>query len=514
MAALALPAPHQRTEPRRGLITMSLMLATIMQVLDSTIANVALPHMQASLGAAQDTITWVLTSYIVASAIALPLTGWLADRIGRKRLLLIATIGFVIASMLCGIAQGLTEMVLFRVAQGVFGAFIVPLSQAVMLDVYPKHRHGYAMAIWGMGVMIGPIIGPVLGGWLTDNFDWRWVFYVNLPIGICALLGTWLWVPEAPIRQRSFDLFGFALIAMGVASLQLMLDRGEQLDWFESTEVMIECGFAIAGFWMFGVHLMTARRPLFAAELLADRNFVMGCVFIAIIGVLVYSTMALVPPMLQRLYGYPIITAGLLTAPRGIGLLLSMRLVGAIVHRVDPRALIVAGLATTAYSLHQMSGLSLAADERLIIISGLVQGVGIGLINVPLNTLAFATIQPHLRTDAASLYNLLRNVGSSIGISVVTVLLARNIQISHAELAAAASQSLGAVATLAGSPAMLGDAAVAMVDAEINRQASMIAYINDYYAMMWATIIVIPLVFLLRRPKQEQDGAEMRLAME
>lgn len=513
MATLALTSPRRDAEPNRGLVTASIMLATVMQALDGTIANVALPHMQASLGAAQDTVTWVLTSYIVASAIALPLTGWLADRVGRKRLLLISVSGFVVTSMLCGIAQGLLEMVLFRVAQGVFGAFLVPLGQAAMLDVYPKHRHGYALAIWGMGIMLGPIVGPVLGGWLTESFNWRWVFLVNLPVGLLALFGTWVSVPEAETKRRRFDLFGFALIAVGVAALQLMLDRGEQLDWFASTEVVIECGIAIAAFWMFGVHFLTADQPLFHAELLADRNFVTCCILAFAVGVMIFSTMALLPPMLQRLYGNPIITAGLLTAPRGLGLLIMMRIVASIANHVDPRGLIAAGAVTVAYSLHQMSGLSLAADEQLIIVSGFVQGIGIGLIFIPLNLITFATIRPHLRTEASSLSNLVRNLGGSVGISIVTVLLARNIQTSHADLAASASGALAPVAGIAGRTNSL-EAAALLLDAEINRQAMMIAYIDDFHAMMWATLAAIPLVFLLRRPSREPDGEEKYLAVE
>ena len=517
MATLALSIPRPQAEPNRALITVSVMLSTIMQVLDSTIANVALPHMQASLGAAPDTITWVLTSYIVASAIALPATGWLGDRIGRKQLLLVSIAGFVATSMLCGVAQDLTQMVLFRVAQGAFGAFLVPLGQATMLDAYPKHRHGYAMALWTMGVMVAPIMGPVLGGWLTDNFDWRWVFYVNLPIGLLAFAGTWLSVPATPTGDRRFDLAGFALIALAVASIQLMLDRGEQNDWFSSAETLIELGLAVSCAWMFVVHTVTTPQPLFPLVLFRDRNFAMGIGFIFVTGIMLFSSMALVPPMLQRLYGYPIITAGLLTAPRGLGMLVIMRLIGNYVSKVDPRWMILAGLAAIAYSMHQMTGLSLEADERLIIVSGVVQGVGFGLVNVPLNALAFATIAPQHRTDASSLFNLMRNLGSSIGISIVTVVLARNLQISHADIvthmdpAVTAAVGSGAVQSLGGDT---GGMILGMINNEITRQAGMVAYVDDFLLLMWGTLASMPLVLFMRRPKRQPVPEELHLAVE
>jgi len=511
MATLAPPLP--RAAPNVALVTVSVMLATIMQVLDSTIANVALPHMQASLGAARDTITWVLTSYIVASAVALPITGWLSDRLGRKRLFLWAIGGFVVASMLCGIAQNLTQMVAFRVLQGIAGAFLVPLSQAAMLDVYPKEKHGQAMALWGMGIMLGPIMGPVLGGWLTENFDWRWVFFVNLPVGVLAFAGVAASLDETPLSERRLDLIGFGLLAIGVTALQLMLDRGERLDWFNSVEVLVEGGLAVGALWMFGVHLATAREPLFAASMFRDRNYTVSLSFMFLLGMLLFSTMALLPPMLQTLYGYPVITAGEVIAPRGAGTLIAMTVVGRVVQRVDPRGLVLLGLILTAWAMHMMSGFSLEMDWTLVAFSGFVQGVGFGLMVVPLNLLAFATLPPHMRTDASSLYNLARNIGSSIGISIVTVLLAQNLQTSHADLAAHITPYTlpmldPMVAERIGSSSETG---LAMVDAEVNRQALLIAYIDDFWLQFIGTLVVIPLVFFLRRPGA---GAEAGPPME
>jgi len=347
MATAAASAPAQAV-PHRGMITIAVMLATVMQVLDSTIANVALPHMQASLSAAQDTITWVLTSYIVASAIAIPLTGWLSDRVGAKRLFLIAIGGFIVASMLCGAAMNLSQMVAFRVLQGVFGAFLIPLSQTTMLGIYPKERHGQAMAVWSMGVMIGPIMGPILGGWLTENFDWRWVFYVNLPVGLLALVGVWLFMPDTPKTPRRFDLFGFTLLAVAVGAFQLMLDRGEQEEWFAAWEIWIEAGLAISALWMFAIHTLTSRHAVIPPAIFRDRNVMTALIFSFVTGILLLASMALLPPMLQHLFGYPIVTTGLVLAPRGVGTLISMMIVGRVVNRVDPRALIMTGLGLTA----------------------------------------------------------------------------------------------------------------------------------------------------------------------
>ena len=518
MATAAFSIPHTQAEPARWLITASVMLSTIMQVLDSTIANIALPHMQASLGAAPDTITWVLTSYIVASAISLPMTGWLGEKFGRKTLLLASIAGFIATSMMCGIAQNLTQMVLFRALQGMCGAFLVPLGQAAMLDAYPKHKHGQAMALWTMGVMVAPIMGPMLGGWLTDNFDWRWVFYVNLPIGILAFVGTWISAPaDIPGTRRRFDLFGFALIAIGVASLQLMLDRGERNDWFESSETVIECGLAIAGAWMFVIHSTTARMPLLPRAILTDRNFLMGLLFTFLVGVALFSSMALIPPMLQQIYGYPIITAGILMAPRGIGMLLFVKLAGNLIGKVDTRLLIVGGMICVAWSMWRMSGLSLEADSWPVIESGFIQGIGLAFISVPLNTIAFATLDAKYRTDAASLFNLMRNVGSSLGISAVTVILARNMQISHADIVSSMDPTVTAAIGSGAIQALGGDTAgmvLGFINSEITRQAAMVAYIDDFYLLFWGTLVAMPIILLMKPPRKRTGEEDMHLAIE
>jgi MFS transporter, DHA2 family, multidrug resistance protein len=495
--------------PDRAIVMIAVIMAILMQVLDQTIANVALPHMQTSLGATRETVNWVLTSYIVASAIAIPITGWLADRIGRKRLFIWSVIGFTLASILCAMAQSLPEMVLFRAIQGISGAFLVPLGQAVMFDINPPEKHGRAMAMFGAGVMIGPILGPMLGGWLTESFNWRWVFLINLPIGIAAALLMMRFLPSVPRARRRFDLFGFALLAMALAGLQMMLDRGEQLDWFASWEVRIELGLAIAGAWMFGVHMLSGRNPIFDPAMFKDRNFVIGLLFMTVTGVMLLAGLALLPPLLQGLFGYSVLQAGFLTTPRGIGTLFSMIVVGRLIGKVDPRLLILFGMSMMALSLWQMSGFALNMDQRPIIVSGIVQGLGLGFIFVPLNTIAFGTLDPRYRTTAASLLNLGRNIGGAVGISVVTVLLARNLQISHADLAAHITPyALPPVnpAIVNGAPPIT-DAALAFLDAEINRQALMIAYIDDFHLMMIVSLCAIPLLLLLRKARRPDGGA-------
>lgn len=505
-AAPPLPAAGVAALPvaNRGLLTLGVMMATIMQILDTTIANVALPHMATALGATADTITWVLTSYIVASAIAIPITGWLSDQIGSRNLFLIATVGFVIASALCGAAQTLPEMVAFRVLQGISAAFLNPLSQTVMLDINPPQRQAKAMSIWGMGIMVGPIMGPVIGGYLTDNFNWRWVFYVNLPVGVVTVAILWFLLPSRPIRKRQFDLFGFSLLSIGISSLQLMLDRGQQQDWFSSTEIWIEALVAAITLWMFIVHLFTGKRPMFERELWKDRNLVTAIGFMLVIGLVMMATMALLPPMLQQLYGYSVFQTGLLLMPRGFGVVVTMMVAAQLQQRgFDMRWSVGLGMAIAAVSLWQMSHWTLVMGSWPFILSGLVQGLGLGLVFMPLNGMAFAGLPPHFRTEGASLMNLMRNVGASVGISIVTTMLSRGIQTSHEYLGANinASALSGLDPNLLRALGGAGEAALGTINGIVTQQAAMIAYLNDYYAMAIVTALSVPLVLLLRRPK-------------
>ena len=500
---------HKLDKVPHALVTIGVILGMLMQVLDTTIANVALPHMRPDLSATPETISWVLTSYIVASAIAIPITGWLADRVGRKPLFVWAVIAFTIASLLCAIAQNLTEMVLFRAIQGVAGAFIVPLAQATLFDINPREKHGSAMALFGAGVMIGPIMGPVLGGWLTDSYNWRWCFLINLPVGALAALLMARCMPKIPKSFRSFDMFGFAMLAIGLGALQLMLDRGEQLDWFSSWEIRIELGLTIGGFWMFFIHMFTARHPIFDRAMFADRNFSAGLMFMGVMGVMMFAGLALLPTLLQSLLGYSVLQSGFLTAPRGVGTLISMIVVGRLTGRVDARLLVLTGLLLLSYSLWQMSGFSLTMDRKPVIVSGVVQGLSLGLIFVPMNTVAFGTLAAKFRTTAAALFNLSRSVGGSIGISIMTLLLAQNLQRSHSDLAQHITPySIPPIdpAITQGIPPAT-DTVLMMLDNEINRQALMIAYIDDFWLMMIMTLCTAPLLLLLKKGRKLEGHA-------
>ncbi len=502
-AALPLTGPVAKTV-NPALVTWVVMLASFITVLDSTIANVALPHMAASLGAASDTVTWVLTSYIVAAAIATPLTAWAGGKVGRKRLFVFAIAGFTGASVLCGFAQSLGEMVFFRLLQGTSGAFLIPLGQAFILDAWPKAKHGQAMALWGVGIMVGPVMGPVLGGWLTDNYDWRWVFFVNVPFGLLAFFGALAVLPATVDVRRRFDAFGFVALGVALGALQLMLDRGQQLDWFSSREVVLEAATAVAGFWVFGVHIATAREPILPLALLRDRNIMTGFVFIFLVGMLQVAVSALLPPMLEQLYGYPVVTAGLTMAPRGVGTMAGMLIVGRLIGKVDARVMMLFGMVLIAGSMAAMTGFSPVMGRGPFLWTGLIQGFGVGFVFVPLNTLAFATVAPMLRTEASSFYSLLRNLGGAVGVSLSVGVIARQSQIAHADLAAAVTPFAvpGADPNIARAMGATGDTVVALLNATVNAQAAMIAYLDNFTLMMWLSIVVIPMIALLRPPKQ------------
>jgi DHA2 family multidrug resistance protein len=485
--------------PRRALITVSVMLASVIQSLDNTIANVALPRIQGSLSATQDQMAWVLTSYIVAAAIMTPLSGWLAGQIGRKRVFLFSVAGFTLASMLCGLAQSLSQIVIARLLQGLCGAALVPLSQAVLLDVNPPARHARAMSVWVMGITLGPIIGPALGGWLTENYNWRWVFYINVPIGTLAFLGIASSVPKAAIRKSRFDFFGFTALSVAIGALQILLDRGQLKDWFGSTEIWIETTVAAVAFYLFIIHMLTTtEHPFVSPSLFKDRNFVTGNVFMFVMGAILFATLALLPPLLQNLLNYPVVTTGLLTAPRGVGSIISMFIVGRIIGKVDTRLIIGLGFVLTTISLWQMTGFDLQMDYTKVVWSGILQGSGLGLIYVPLATAAFATLPPALRNEGTAMFSLMRNIGSSIGISVVTTLLTRNTQIMHATLGEHVNRynPLLRAQLPAGAPSVH---TVAGLNATVTEQAAMIAYNNDFKLMMLLALAAMPLVLLLRK---------------
>jgi len=485
--------------PHRVLITLSVMLASIMQALDNTIANVALPRIQGSLSATQDQMAWVLTSYIIAAAIMTPLSGWLAGQVGRKRVFLFSVVGFTVASALCGLAQTLPEIVAARLLQGLCGAALIPMSQAVLLDINPPEDHAKAMAIWVMAVTIGPILGPALGGWLTEHYNWRWVFYINVPFGILSFLGILSFMPETQIRKSRFDFFGFAALSVAIGSLQLMLDRGQLKDWFNSPEIRVEAIVSGTAFYLFVVHMLTTTKPAFVSPaLFKDRNFLTGNLFIFIVGVVLFATLALLPPLLQDLMNYPVVLTGLVTAPRGIGTLLAMIIVSRIMGKIDTRLIIATGFGLTALSLWQMTGFYLQMDVAPVVWSGLAQGIGTGFVYVPLAAITFATLSPRYRNEGTALFSLIRNLGSSIGISAVETFLTRGTQTMHARLAEQVTPYGHALGPNASTPQGL-----AMLNHMVTEQAAMIAYNNDFMLMMILTLCAVPLVMLLRSGRKQ-----------
>ena len=493
----------------RRFITAAVMAATVMNSLDATIANVALPHMEGSVSASADEITWVLTSYIVAAAIMTPLTGWLAGQFGRKRLILWSIIGFTIASALCGLATGLTELVGFRFLQGMFGAALVPMSQAILLDINPPERHGPAMAIWGMGAILGPIIGPTLGGYLTDNLSWRWVFYINIPVGALAFAGLLLFLSETRDAERTrFDIFGFAMLALAIGSLQLMLDRGQTQDWFNSPEICIEGGCMLLFGYLFVTHTLTAKRPFIELALFSDRNFLFGCVFGFFLGIVIYAVLALLPPMLETLMGYPVTLTGLVTAPRGVGTMISMILVGQLIRRVDARLLIFIGFILCGYSMYRMADFSLGMDESLVISSGLIQGLGTGLIFVPLTTISFATLPRRFRNEGAAMFTLIRNIGSAIGISVLQAMTIRNAATVHSRLVEGIRPDNPVLQRAAPGFDFHLPAAVARMNAMVTRQAMMVSYIDAFWFLFILTVAVIPLLLFMRNPRRAASSED------
>jgi DHA2 family multidrug resistance protein len=492
-----------RIPPHRGIIVASAVAATLMQTLDSTIANVALPYMQGTFSSTLDQVTWVLTSYIVAAAVMTAPVGWLAARFGRKRIFIICLAGFTLSSVLCGFATSLEQMVFYRVLQGATGAGIVPLSQAVMMDLYPMNQRGKAMAMWGMGVMVGPIIGPTLGGYLTDTFDWRYCFFINLPFGLAAIAGLAFFLRDrAPDSNMRFDWTGFIVLAIGLAALQLMLDRGAHNDWFESTEIVIYAVIAGLCTYLFLVHIWLSPNPLLPPAIFRDRNFTIGLTTMFMIGAVLVASVALLAPYLQSMAGYSAWDTGLLLAPRGAGVMFAMLIAGRIVDRYDPRVVMLAGITMLALSLWQMSRWTPDVAPFDLVVSTTLQGIGLGFIFIPMQVIAFTTLPVQYRTDGAALFSLIRNVGSAIGVSIVATMLTATAQVMHAQI----SETLTPFNRMAqtGGAYLFWNLANprgrAALDSEIGRQALIVAYSNDYLIMFWITVPTALLVLFLKRP--------------
>ena len=492
---------------QRNLITLFSLIGTFMVQLDTTIANVAMPNMQASTSASYEQITWVLTSYIIMAAIFMPLAGWLAGKIGRKRLVLISVTGFTVASVLCGMAASFEQLVAFRMLQGAFGASLVPMSQAVVLDINPPERHGKAMALWGVGVVFGPIVGPILGGVLTDNFSWRWVFLINVPFGIIAVLGLALTMKETRDENPAkFDLLGFSALALAIGCFQLMLDRGQTLDWFDSTEIWIEATLAVTALYVFIVHSATARRPFVSPALFRDVNYVLGLVLgVAVAGVL-YGVMALQAPLLANLMDYPILTVGLVMAPRGLGTLIGMPIAGYLMDRTDARWLIVVGMSLCAWSLMMLSGSNLEMDAWLMIVAGTIQGFGVAILFVSITTAMFVTIAPRLRNEATAMNSLFRNLGGAMWIAILQALTIRGEAVVHSRLAENVRPDNPVVSLGLPEFDFALSEAIAVMDSEIGRQALMVSYANSFGLLFIMCIILIPIGFFFRKDRNPSSG--------
>jgi DHA2 family multidrug resistance protein len=482
----------------RWLLTFSTVLSTMLYTIDSTIVNVALPHMQGTLEATQDQAAWIVTSYIVVSAIMTPLAGWLGTRFGLRPILLSSIAGFTIGSMLCGLATDLNQIVVFRIIQGASGAALVPLSQVLLLQEFPRAQHGRVMALWGMGVLVGPIIGPSLGGWLTDEMSWRWAFYINVPVGIISYLGLAATMPKVRgDSRRPFDMTGFVLLSLALGLFQMMLDRGQTNDWFASTEIVAEAFFAAVFFYMFIAHSLTRDRPFVDLKLFRDRNFIVSLGMMFVIGVSIISPTVLLPSFLQQLQGYSPTQAGFLVAARGVSAVLAMLVAGRLMGKIDTRIIMGTGITTAAVSLWMMGRFSLDTPAYMIVAAGLLQGFGAPFTFMPLTVVAFGTLPDHQRTEAGALLNLIRNIGASVGISTVVAMLARSSQINQSYLgehftpyAAERWQAIGAEpGNNLATGALLG---------EIGRQAAAIAYSNDFYLLAAATIAALPLMLVLK----------------
>ena len=485
-------------------ITGALMLATLMYTIDSTVANVALPHIQGSISASADQIVWVLTSYIIATAIMTPLSGWLSEKIGRKTMFLWSIAGFTSASILCGIATSVPEIVIFRLLQGIAGASMMPLSQAVMLDIYPQKMIPRVMSIWSAAVILGPIVGPTLGGWLTEDFSWRWVFYINVPIGILAFFGIWTFMDADPGgRQRPFDFLGFGALVLFIAGFQLMVDRGPTLDWFDSKEIWIECAVGAAGFFVFMVQTLTAEHPFFHRDLAKDTNYVATTAFSLTTMVLLFSSSALLPSMMQNLLGFSALQAGVASMTRGVGSLIAFLAVPMLVGRFGPRRVLLVGIGLSAYAMWQMGQFDLSMTARPIEVAGFIQGMGTGLLFAPLNTLAYATLSPTHRTEGTIVSTMARSIGSSAGISVVQAILIRDASLAHARLAEHVTVTDPVLRWSLPQAFSLSGPGLSFLNGEVTRQGTMISYDAVFGAMGALALLMAPALLILKPPPKQ-----------
>ena len=505
------------------IVAIAVMFATFMEVLDTTVVNVSLPHIAGSLSVSVDEAAWALTSYLVANAIILPMTGWLANFFGRKRMLLGAVFGFTTASFLCGLAPNLSTLVFFRIVQGATGGALQPLSQAVMLEAFPPNDRGKAMAFWGLGIVVAPMLGPVIGGWLTDNYSWRWVFYINLPVGLMSILMTRWFIFDPPYIRRSnrgIDYWGIGMLAVGVGALQLVLDRGQEEDWFESNWMVLLGLVAVLGLVAFVIRELRARDPVVQLRVFKDRTYSAGVFLMTVLGFVLYGSLLLVPIFLQTLLGYPALSAGIAMAPRGLGSFLMMPVVGTLLSRLDPRKVLAVGLAGAAWSLYALSRLNLEAGYWDIFWPQFIQGAALALLFVPLTTATMDPIPKEQMGNATSMFNLMRNLGGSFGIAAATTYLFRRQQFHTNQLGArvtafspmtrAMSKGVEVNMVAHGSdPVTASRQAYVSLWRLVERQASMLSFVDTFLAMGLVFLLVLPLLLVMKRPRHSRGGAAM-----
>ena len=502
---LPLPSEPPRFQPKPSVaLVIAVVLTAVLEVLDITIVSVAIPHMLGTFGATSDQITWVLTSYLVSAAVVMPLTGYLSARLGRRRLLIFSIVGFVISSALCGVSWNLESMVIFRLAQGICGAPLVPLSQAILLDAFPREKHGQALAIFGLGIMVAPVLGPTFGGWLTDTFVWRAVFYINVPIGVFALLLAIGNLPRSDAKFMKTDWAGLVLLVLAVGSLQLVLDQGQTRDWFNSRFIQIFTAITFFASTAFFLRGWNNPKNIVDLSLLKDRNFLAGLLAITAYGVTLFGTIALLPLLTQRLMGYPAMSAGMLFIPRAIASAIALSITGNyLMNWIDARILVAAGIVLSAVGTIMMAGLSLQADAWAIAWPGVIAGIGMGLFFVPLTAVAFGRMENEKLDEAAGLYALMRGIGSSIGIAVVSWLFVRQTQIYWGDLITHINPFNPAVPPYLSAHGLdvQAPSSMSIVALEIGRQAQMLAFIDLFWFIGMVTFAILPLLFLMKRPK-------------
>ncbi|MBV8818765.1 MAG: DHA2 family efflux MFS transporter permease subunit [Acidobacteriaceae bacterium] len=499
------------------IVAISVMFGTFMEVLDTTVVNVSLPHIAGSLSATVDEATWALTSYLVANAIILPITGWLANFFGRKRLLMMSVTGFTIASFLCGLAPTLPLLIVFRCIQGAAGGCLQPLSQAVLLEAFPPQDRGKAMGFWGLGIVVAPILGPVLGGWLTDSYSWRWVFYINIPVGVASLLMTKAFIWDPPYIQRGsagrIDYWGIGFLAVWIGALQVMLDKGEEADWFSSPLIVSLCFVCIAFFIIFVVWEWKTAHPVVHLTVFKDRTYSAGVILMTCVGFVLYGSMVLLPIWLQTLLGYPALQAGIALAPRGMGSFIAMPVVGALLAKGDARKFLAAGVIISGGTMFALARLNLEAGYWDFFWPQFIQGISLGLLFVPLTTITMGMIRREEMGNATSIFNLMRNLGGSFGIAAVTTLSARHAQqhlnyltahVNNANPAAyAITQNFqGMMASRGSGPVVAQSQSYSMLWGMLQQQAAILSYIDVFMILFGVFLAILPLIFLMKRPRR------------